>query len=158
MMGCNTWGHEVMAYLDGELRPPGKVARFEEHLPSCEACRKALEAQRWLNEELAGLPQVETSAQFEAGFWARLARTETDTALRSGWFGWLRAPALAPAVRWGLGAAVLGAALFLAYPGSKPPLEADWAIVAEAEDFELALDTDPQLLEVLDVLEAWDGS
>ena len=51
-----------------------------------------------------------------------------------------------------------GTALFLAYPGSKPPLEADWAIVAEAEDFELALDTDPQLLEVLDVLEAWDGS
>ena len=158
MTGCSTWAHEVMAYLDRELRPPERVARFEEHLPSCEACRKALEVQRWLSDELAALPQVEASAQFEAGFWARLARAEPDTPPRSRWLGWLRAPALAPAVRWGLGAAVLVAALFLAYPGSRPPLDADWAIVAEAEDFELTLDTDPQLLEVLDVLEAWDGS
>jgi anti-sigma factor RsiW len=153
MTGCSRWGHEVGAYLDGEITPP-ELASFEAHLPTCEPCRRALEAQHWLSNELAGLPQVETSAQFEAGFWARTARDQARARARSGWARWFRLPALG----WGLGAAGLAAAVFLAYPRPVPLPDVEWPIVAESEEFELTLDTDPQLLEVLDVLEAWDDS
>ncbi len=152
MSGCGAWGEQLGAYLDGELAAAART-RLESHLPSCETCRSALDAQRWLSSALASLPPLEPSSQFEAGFWARLARAEAQTAppRRT---RWLRAPLIGGAAA----AAALSLAVYLVRPGAGPEAEAEWVTAMAAEDFELALVSEPQLLEVLDVLESWDGS
>ncbi len=95
---------------------------------------------------------MEPSPQFEARFWARLAQLEDRPSWRE---RWLRVPRMA----WVAGGAALavGAALLLSL--RHPALsELDWAIVADAEGFDLVLEADPELLATLDVLEAWGGS
>ncbi len=151
MNGCEARNRELDAYIDGELDPDPSEA-FEAHLPGCSACTVALERRESLDHALRSLPAVEPSSQFEARFWARVARAEERTFWRE---RWLRAPRLAWVVA---GAAfVLGLALLTSL--REPRLsEQDWAIVADAEGFDLVFEADPELLAALDVLEAWRGS
>ena len=75
MSGCENWQNTIEPYLDGELDTQ-PLAQFEAHLPACSACRDALEAKRWLADQLSALPKPEASPRFEARLWARLAREE----------------------------------------------------------------------------------
>lgn len=149
MSGCRRWGGEIAAYLDGEL--PGEAAAlFEAHLPDCSGCTAELAAWRGVDLRLAELPRLPLSAQFEARFWARLARSEEPAPRRS---RWLRLPAFA------LAAAGVAGLLWLARPDDArlPEPGPDLEIVAEA-DFELLVADDAEILWELDDLEAWDGS
>ena len=64
-------------------------------------------------------------------------------------------------MRWvplALGASAVGAlAIMLSTSSPSPPL-GDLGILANADDFELLLDDDHELVMALDVLEAWDGA
>jgi anti-sigma factor RsiW len=151
MNGCEAYNHELDAYLDGELDPRTSEV-LQAHLPGCGACSAALGRRECLEHGLRSLPPVEPSPQFEARFWARLARAEERPSWRERWF---RVPRLA----WVAGGAALVLGLALLVSLRDPALSAqDWAIVADAEGFDLVLEADPELLAALDVLEAWRGS
>lgn len=152
MIGCDDYGAQVEAYLDAELAAE-QVRAFETHLPDCEGCRASLDAQRLLGDRLRALPVLEPSPQFEARFWARLAREEEPAAGAGGRLGRL----LRPLSGWSLAAvALVGLALLLSQGDPALPAE-DWAIVADAEQLELLEVADLELLADLDVLETWDG-
>ena len=152
MSGCRRWDAEIGAYLDGELPAAARIS-FDGHLPDCSECRESLEAQRALDLELRALPPIEPSPQFEARFWARLARSQDGTAGRgSSRSRWLRVAEVA------FVAVGVGALAWLVTLGDPALPEGDWEIVAEGERFELLLDEDHELLWSLEVLEAWDGS
>ena len=159
MTGCDRYATGLGAYLDGELEP-ALASRLEAHLPDCEPCRTALTAHDRLAHALHELPGLEPGPQFEAGFWARLARDD-----RAGRGGLLRRGST-----WALAsAAALGAAALLFSlrtpalpdqppPGGPPALHSrDWAIVRDAERFELLESADLELVRALDVLEGWDA-
>jgi len=151
MSGCNRFGPELDAYLDGELDAETREG-FEAHLPACASCNLALEKRASLDHALASLPRVEPSPQFEARFWARMARAEEPAGWRARWFA-------LPRLGWVAAGVALVAGLALLLSLRDPALSAqDWAIVADAEGFELLLEADPELLAALDVLEAWSGS
>ena len=164
MSGCRRWGAEVAAYLDGELQREA-FALFEAHLPDCAACMKVLEAQRGLEAQLRALPRIEPSPQFEARFWARLARSEE---LDSGRLGFKKGRGFWTGTWTGswrvrlsellLAGAGVGALVWLVTLGDPSLPEHDWEIVAESDRFELLLDEDHELFWSLEELEAWDGS
>ena len=110
------------------------------------------EASRALDEALEHLPRIVPHPQFEAHFRARLARAE-EAGSQRGW-GRLRWPRQ---LEWAIPAAGLAAvALALTLVSPSAP-EAEWSLVADREGFELVMAADPELLDVLDALETWDG-
>jgi anti-sigma factor RsiW len=149
-VSCPDYASERGAYLDAELGPAAREA-FESHLPGCSECRAALEAESWLAAQFGALPAVEPSPQFEARFWARVARDQE--AAPSAW--WQRLSSLRLATAGGSLAVVVAILLF-----SEPrrPDSDEWAMIASEDTFELMLDEDHELLFDLEVLEAWDGS
>ena len=151
MNGCESFGPEIGAYLDNEL-PGAERAALEAHLPDCRPCQGALTEQRQLNATLAELPRLAPDSQFEARFWARLARDSQAAGGASGWRArWLWLPG-------GLAAtAALTLALLLSNGGSELPAE-DWEIVSDPERFELLASEDLEILRELELLESWDGS
>jgi anti-sigma factor RsiW len=149
-MTCADRREALLAYLEQELGSTER-ADLEAHLAGCEACRLALEAERRLSGALASLPAVEPSRDFEARFWARIAR-EKDAPV--GWrrrlFTWRLALALG-----GAAAAVVAVVLAVRAP-SEP--DVDLQIVANSdEDYEILEDPDLDVIEVSDVLEQLDG-
>jgi anti-sigma factor RsiW len=148
MTGCNRFGAELEAYLDGELSAPLRDA-LDTHLPGCADCRSALDAQRWLAGQIRALLPQEPSPQFEARFWARIAREDDAPGFRRRLERWL------PQVRadWALGAAALAVLALLLSQGEPALPPDDWAIVADAEQFALLESGDLELLAALDLLE-----
>ena len=141
---------DLDAYLDGELDLEERAA-LERELERSSDLRAALQVRRELDRSLQALPQAEPCPQFEAGFWARLARAEEPRGWRAAVLG-LRS--------WGpifAGPALAAAVLFLVLGNPSLP-QSDWELLADAEGFELVLSEDPELLAALDVLEAWDGT
>jgi len=150
MNGCELFGPEIGAYLDGELAGAERSA-LEAHLPDCPSCQVALAAQRRLDAALTELPQLDPSPQFEARFWARLARNGS-TAGAAGWrsrWRWLQG---------GVAAAAVAALALLLWSGSPEVPGEDWEIVSDPERFELLASEDLDLLAELEWLETWDGS
>jgi len=152
MSGCETYTAQIGDYIDGEL-PAAERAALEAHLPGCAACSEALGSQRWLAEQLLVLPRVEPGPQFEAQFWARLAR-EADAP--AGLFARLRRSLRA---EWVV-ATALAAVLVLVFSARDDTAlpATDWEIVASADQLELLETEELELLAALDVLERWDGS
>ena len=158
MSGCENWQNTIEPYLDGELDTQ-PLAQFEAHLPACSACRDALEAKRWLADQLSALPKPAASPRFEARFWARLAREEDAQA--DNWFAHLLRTLRA---QWAVPAgvvAVLG--LWFSLNGtpqelSQIPKASEWEMITAAEELELFESEELELLALLDVLEDWDGS
>jgi anti-sigma factor RsiW len=158
-MECQRDPEIVAAYVDGELGP-AETGELEAHLAGCAACREQVAAERRLGELLAALPAVQPPGDFEARFWARVARERDEP------------PGLAARLRrWftprvlSLGIAAAGVALLLLVPrgGSNPTPalrvpEADAPIVASSEDFELVQDPDMDAISMVDVLEDWDDA
>ena len=100
MTTCERQREQIGAFLDGELGA-GEGAAFEAHLSTCAGCRQALEDQRQLAQAFAELAPVAAPPDFEARFWARIAREHEAPAgfgarLR-GFFSPVRALALAGA-------------------------------------------------------------
>jgi hypothetical protein len=123
--------------------------------PGPEAAER--EELRRLDDALRRLPRIEPSPQFEARFRARLARAEAETAagLRA-----RLARLLRPGARPWLGAAGVAATAVLVWlwlPAGTDLSEKDWALLADAEGFDLVLEVDPELLATLEVLEAWEA-
>jgi anti-sigma factor RsiW len=148
-MNCADCRAELVAYLDLETGPTERQ-QLEAHLAGCAACRAALEAERRLSGVLASLPALEPPADFEARFWARIAR-EQEAPL--GWRARLFSRRLVLTLG---GAAVLALAAIFSLRGRTDP-DADWQIEATSEDYELLEDPDLELIEIVDVLEEWDG-
>jgi anti-sigma factor RsiW len=148
MSGCERWGSELGAYLDGALDPE-QVQQLESHFSDCASCRLAIEAQRSLTASLKALPQIPPSPQFEARFWARLARDQ-EARSKTRW-GWV-------SLKLALGGAAVGAIALMLSLGNPALPDEDWEIVADAEQFEMLIEEDPELLLALEVLETWDGS
>jgi len=135
----------LVAYLDEELGATER-AELESHLAGCPECRLALEAERRLSVALTSLSPVEPPPDFEARFWARIAREREHPA---GWWARLFTRRLALAV--GGAAAVAVAAVLALRPPAEPDI--DLPIVTNAEDYELLEDPDLDVIEVVDVLE-----
>jgi len=69
-MNCLTV-QQMYSFLDGDL-PPAEKENIEKHLAACEACRKALDARRCLDEAASALPDVAVPEDFCAQVMARL--------------------------------------------------------------------------------------
>ena len=159
MSGCDRWSNEIDSYLDGELGERA-VSDFRGHLPGCAACREAVEARRWLTDQIAALPPAEPSPQFEARFWARVAREE-DADPVSGFqklLAGLRAHWAVPVT------AVAVLALWFSWSapqrtevGTELALS-QWEILEDPDDFVLLSSDELELFALLDVLEDWDGT
>jgi anti-sigma factor RsiW len=138
----------IDAYLDGELGLDERTA-FEEEIERSPALREALAQRRDLDNAVRALPSAEVSPQFEARFRARLARAEdaggrlSFLELARPWAAVLSGPALA-------------AAALIFFLGNPSLPDSDWALITDAEAFELIMDEDPNLLATLDLLETWD--
>jgi anti-sigma factor RsiW len=165
-MDCKRDTETISAYLDGELDTVAR-AELESHLETCDSCRVKLAATRRLGEMFAALPEVTPSSDFEARFWARIARERDEPAgllsLVFEYFTQRRVIAL--------GAALVGAAVFaLLLPQGEPSLtptgvptastktklDPDVRIVTNATDFQLLQDPDIDTIADVDALEAWD--
>ena len=146
---------KLSAYLDGELSGEDRQA-LEAELGNQPELSVRLRQLEELDQSIGELPPVTASPQFEARFWAKLAR---EAERSSGWRSWLPQ---GRSFAWGLGSlAAAGAALFLAvrlYSPGAVNVDPDWLIVADAEQYEMLRTQDLELLEVLEILEAWDGS
>ena len=137
----------IDAYLDDELAAEERSA-FETEIERSASLRQALEERDGLDQVIRALPPVEVSPQFEAHFRARLARAKDRQGL------------LVRARTWAgifAGPAVAAAALALLV-GNRSLPTADWALITDADAFELILEEDPNLLATLDVLESWTPS
>lgn len=157
-MDCKRDKAAIAAYVDGELESSAR-AELESHLEACAPCRELVAAQRRLGEMFAALPEVTPPGDFEARFWARIAR-ERD-AQPTGFAARVR-ELFSPRRALALGAAaVVALALAIALPrapteSAKP--DPDVRIVTNATDFELLQDPDQDEIADVDVLEAWDDA
>ena len=150
MTGCQRYGAEIGAFVDGEL-DAGPRQLFEAHLPGCPDCRQGLTAYESLANAISELPALEPGSQFESRFWARVAREGDTERRRRGWLTrW-------PVLDLALGTATVAAlALLVGLPDPVLP-DRDLAIVSDAERFELLESDDLDVLAELDVLEGWDA-
>ena len=152
---CERFRPELSAHLDGELDPD--LARaLGVHLGGCGECTRRLEGLAALDAELRALPRIEASPQFEARLWSRIhtANEETASTAEGRVRRWLGARGF---LEWGWVPAALVALALFASGGSEPLPEEDWALVADADTFELMLSDDIELVYALDELEAWDA-
>jgi anti-sigma factor RsiW len=176
-MECDRNREEIAAFVDGELGPAAH-AELESHLETCAGCRELVAAERRLGEMFAALPPVTPTGDFEARFWARVAREHDSAALGTvariaAFFTLGRALALGA-----LAAVALAFALDLSrgpFPATSPPAagsaqttaaataaktapDPDVRIVTNAKDFELLQDPDMDAISNVDVLEDWDDA
>jgi len=111
-MACDEYKGLLSALLDGEL-PPEERARVEAHLETCPECRQLLEELRALDTQLAALPGVAASPDFDARLGKRIRRPRILTFRPTMRIAWAAAAVVLVAV--GLG-------LFLsARPDVRPP-------------------------------------
>jgi len=150
-MTCDERRADLILYLDGEL-DPAERAELEAHLSTCPVCPGVLEAERRLSGTLGSLPGFEPSGDFEARFWARVAREQDAPKAGLARF-FTRRLGLALG---GVVAAALAVVIALRTGPSSEP-DADMQIVANAEDYELLEDPDLDVIAVVDVLEGWNG-
>lgn len=160
MIGCERFGAELSARLDGELSGPARDA-LDAHLAGCADCRSGLQTLGQLDAAIRAIPRPAPSPQFEARFRARLARSRARSRGPGGRLAGSLRPGLHPgrrAAQVAVAAGLLAGLAILATPRPEPPLpESDWAIVADAEHFELLTSDDLELIETLEVLETWDA-
>jgi anti-sigma factor RsiW len=175
MTACEREREAIGALVDGELEGAERAA-VEAHLAGCTGCRKELEELRRLAAAFASLPPVEPAPDFEARFWARIAR---EAGAPQGFAARLRR-LFSPGGALALGA-VAAAALLLfinlprtpepvapaepaltqAESASAPtpaPADTDVRIVSSDKDFELLQDPEMDAISELDVLEEWDDA
>ena len=67
-MTCDPFGDRITAYVDGELEPLERT-RFEQHLETCDACRRELAETKTLKEELDMMTFKEPSDAALQRYW-----------------------------------------------------------------------------------------
>jgi anti-sigma factor RsiW len=150
-MSCTERHADLIAYLDDELEPSAR-AELESHLAGCAECQALLAAERRLTAGFAALSPVELPGDFEARFWARVAR---ESEAPKPW--WARVFTRRLSLAFG-GAAAAALAAVLALRGVRTEVadETDWQIVSSRRDLALLEDPDLELVEVVDLLEEWE--
>jgi anti-sigma factor RsiW len=149
----------LSAYLDGELGERER-AELEARLRGDPEGARQLDALRALERGLAELERIEPDPAFAARFRVRLER-ELEAGRRP-WWQRVREGLRSRGVLVGAGSlATAAAALALAlWLGRSEPLDPDLEQLAEIDDpeaWDLLRSGDVELLEVLEILEAWDG-
>lgn len=171
MTACEREREAIGALVDGQLEGAER-AELEAHLAGCTGCRQELDELQRLAAAFAALPAVEPPADFEARFWARIAR-EADAP--RGFAARLRA-LFSPAGFVAAGV-VAAAALLLfmnaprtqlpaAAPGAapapvakaEPAVDTDVRILTNAHDVEILQDPDVDAISEVDLLEDWDDA
>src|SRR5262245_29839756 len=164
-MECKRDREEISAYLDGELDLAARQ-ELESHLETCAACRELVTAQRKLSEAFAALPQVTPRGDFEARYWARIARERdsqpTFAERLAAYFSFPRLLALGA----GVAAAVTFAIMLPQSPTSESPApeivverkvaDPDVKLMRNKQDYELLQEPDMDAIADVDVLEVWD--
>jgi anti-sigma factor RsiW len=145
-MKCEDIGMELMAYIDGSVKPAERV-RVEEHLAGCVACRTRVSEYRGVWDILDQMPAIEPSFGFDARVRERVAAEPR----RRPWFGFLREPRLAFAAVLLVAMTVWVARMPNRSPGPATPV----AVVSQQEDFNAIKDLG--VLENLDVLTKFDS-
>ena len=180
MTACEREREAIGALVDGELAT-AEHAALEAHLAGCAGCRQELEELNRLAAAFRSLPAVEPAPDFEARFWARIAR-EADAP--RGLAARLRR-LFSPGRALALGAVATAALVLLlnlprspepapsaapaALAKSEPapaaarasapaPADTDVRIVSSHRDFELLQDPEIDTISELDVLEEWDDA
>jgi anti-sigma factor RsiW len=153
-MSC-AYEEDLTAFVDREL-PDLRARQIEAHLPGCEACRATLALIQRTVEQLASLPELETSPSLR-----RLVLRRVDELPEGFWSrarGWLRPVVLVPAMGMAAAAAV---AVVVVERDRSAPASLDQLVVAEnlevLEDMDVVGLDSPDDLEVvaqLDELEA----
>jgi len=162
-MDCKRDREEIGAFMDGELEGAAR-AELESHLSTCASCRAEVAAHDRLASAFSALAPVTPPGDFEARFWARVARERegAETSWTS-WFTWRRILGVAVATAVAL-------LLFMPLPentGTGPSLlptfstaavkvDPDVKIVSNPKDFQLLQDPDMDAISEVDVLEDWD--
>jgi anti-sigma factor RsiW len=185
MTACERERERIGAFLDGELEA-GERAALEAHLATCAGCRQAVEDHRQLARAFAALPAVAAPPDFEARFWARIARGEDAP---KGLLARVVGSLSRPVGRAGDGAGALLFRLVGSPPehdavataavepvvirdsssaaeaaqapaaGAAPsPADTDVRLVTDVRDFELLQDPEVDAISELDVLEEWDDA
>ena len=177
MTACEREREAIGALVDGELGEAERAA-LDAHLDGCAGCRRALADLQRLAAAFETLQPVEPAADFEARFWARVAREkDAPQGLLARIRRWLLPGGLALA-----GAAAAALALFLNVPASETrapaasaqvehrtaepaPAQAasaadntDVRILTNTRDVELLQDPDIDAISEVDVLEDWDDA
>jgi len=170
MTACEREREAIGALVDGELEGAERAA-LEAHLAGCSGCRQELDELRRLAAAFATLAPVEPAADFEARFWARIAREGGA------------APGFAERLRrlfspGGFLAAGIAAAaalfLYLNVPHTRAPaptgapaslarvepaaVDTDVRILTNAHDVEILQDPDVDAISEVDLLEDWDDA
>jgi anti-sigma factor RsiW len=161
-MDCKRDREEIGAYADGELA--GEVrAAFESHLAACASCRAEVAAHERLAHAFASLPEVTPAGDFEARFWARVARErEARQTSWPSWLTWRRVlgfaavTAVALLLFLPLPGRRTGEGLLSSHPAATAKVDPDVKIVSNPKDFELLQDPDMDAISEVDVLEDWD--
>src|SRR5262245_33034353 len=112
MTACERQREMLGALVDGELSGAERV-ELEAHVAGCASCRQELEELQRLAAAFAALPEVRPAPDFEARFWARVARGEdAPQGLLARLLGWL-SPGKGLVLA---GAAAAALALYLSLP------------------------------------------
>ena len=151
-MTCDERRADLCGFLDGELAPAAR-AELETHLRGCAACQAALEAERRLSGALDSLAPIAPSGDFEARFWARIAR---ESGAPAGWRARLFGRRFVLALG-GAAAAALAAVVALRIRDTDANDAVDLQIVANPEDLEMLEDPDLEMFAVMHELERRDG-
>jgi anti-sigma-K factor RskA len=162
-MDCKRDREELGPYADGELAGEAR-AELESHLETCASCRAEVAAHERLAHAFAALPEVTPAGDFEARFWARVARErEAGETSWTSWFTWRRVLGIAAATAVALllflplpEHPTVGGPLRL--PAASAKIDPDVKIVSNPKDFELLQDPDIDAISEVDVLEDWDDN
>ncbi|MFO7560555.1 MAG: zf-HC2 domain-containing protein [Desulfobacterales bacterium] len=65
----------LSAFIDNEL-PEQKAKEIQEHIQTCETCRKETALIRQIENSMKDLPEIEPSTDFESSFWKKINAIE----------------------------------------------------------------------------------
>lgn len=142
----------ISPYTDGELSAED-TERIRLHLKICPACQTHFRTIIAINEQLAAIPEISPSPDFERNFWQKIDVLEKQRQ-QPAWKQWLNGDRLRdwrPALATAAGIIVLcGTLLF-----TRMPMESELSIDEIAISQNMELLTDYEIVRYLDLLEHW---
>ncbi len=134
----------LVEYCAGRLAP-ADAAEVQAHLAACPACRRFVDAQSAVWNDLDRLEPAAVSPDFDRKLWARIEREERRR--------WWAPPYWRPVLSLALAALLVIAAVIFERPKPAPPPGQAQVETIEADRLERALD-DIEMLRQLDAAES----